>query len=403
MLTLNNVCSRVSESIFSASFTETHRSFANSANVIDVILFLLDSKIFVFTSVALGLCYIFITLLSYPDQDPKSETFKIYPEEASEEVNDEIEMAVIPVAQDKLDNQMILINSAIIIQNQQSLLKLYHQLYPQLKSTAFLHHPQSETNSLKFLLTFTDRKPKIKFPRNHSRISLIECNENERPKEEAIKQDIQCPQEPREHNFESQKTFEYFLKWNLSMEELEKLTYAEKSRRFYHLEKHGEAKMYQDPPEEQFKDVQISSGKQEQPPEFDTNEYAHFDQEPLTNQTEFIINTCGKVLLDEDPNDAAINKKPLNILSELVKLANNIDISSIQMNLLKMNSLLTCSLLKETYSKRFKINLTEILKLSFNPSSTSNIKYNFKESIKYKMLLLAKSNAYIYNKQLRNI
>ena len=91
--------------------------------------------------------------------------------------------------------------------------------------------------NLSFTLTGPDNN--IIVPPNHERITLIDDNASD------IFAD---PQESASPLLEK-KPFEYYLRWDLSMNELEQLSYSEKCRRFYLLSKYGEINLESKPPE----------------------------------------------------------------------------------------------------------------------------------------------------------
>ena len=124
------------------------------------------------------------------------------------------------------------------------------------------------------------------------------------------------------------KPFEYYLRWDLSMDELGQLSYSEKCRRFYLLSKYGEVKQEAKPP--------------------------------------------GTSRLKELPPEPA---KPMNLISDLVQQANSIDISDFQVQLLKLNHQLVQSHLKRIGMIKFNFSPPYILSGIFDLSR----KYKFKQ------------------------
>lgn len=126
----------------------------------------------------------------------------------------------------------------------------------------------------------------------------------------------------------TKKPFEYYLKWQLPVEEIECLTYTEKSQRFYHLTTFGEC----------------AEAKEAEPPEI----ILELERvEPVKEQeTKFI---CAVPVIQTYKKPSPITQKniPMNLLSDLIHQANQIDTCHFQMVLLKMNSIFVCSFLKE--------------------------------------------------------
>lgn len=161
----------------------------------------------------------------------------------------------------------------------------------------------------------------IFIPPNHERITLITDDDIEYDND--IKDHI-CTDDPPE-SYEipkEKKPFEYYLTWDLPVDELEQLTYSEKSRRFYFLTNHGEIKKEAEPPE------------------------------PIIVSTE--------IELYHEP------LKPMNLITDLIQQANRIDIPNYQIELLKLNHQLTHSYLKTLEMKKFDFSPVMILKGRFD-------------------------------------
>lgn len=178
-------------------------------------------------------------------------------------------------------------------------------------------------------LTFTLTGPddNIVVPPNHERITLVDDTEDEEKPEQ--QDDGNEPQkleqkddgnDLREPEQKEKKPFEYYLRWDLPMDELDELTYAEKYRRFYLLNTFGESKKE---PEKTIEAVQAENIHQPHPLEL---------------------------------------VKPMNLISDLVHQANQIDIPKFQVHLLKLNHQLTQSYLKRLELRKFDASPSIILR-----------------------------------------
>lgn len=133
--------------------------------------------------------------------------------------------------------------------------------------------------------------------------------------------------------------FEWYLHWDVPADELESLCYSERSARFFHLTKYGEIKIQHHPAIK--------------PPE-------------------------GQVV--------QVFKKPINLISDIVASANNINIPEYIMRLLKQNHLLTSSLLKGVNPRKEDYCITSVLrgKIDYSMLMAAE-KYYMKPTIKYSM------------------
>lgn len=160
-------------------------------------------------------------------------------------------------------------------------------------------------NDFAFASVFQDFLPKgfcfgsdFKFPEPEKATELKDVAELE------VKQTTKSP-------------FEWYLRWTLPKEELEKLTYAEKARRYYHLTTFGEPA-----------------------------------------EVEAINDTVNQdVIIPSKPKQKQKNNYrviPMNLSLVLANQANLSDILQIQMQILKMNSKFICSFLKTLKLKFIK-------------------------------------------------
>ena len=130
----------------------------------------------------------------------------------------------------------------------------------------------------------------------------------------------------------------WYMRWNLTDQEIQSLNYSEKARRFYQLKTFDEVK--KDPDEHhKHEDVEVFGNEPSSHPlDFQSDEIISLDG----------INDC-KVTYESQSPKIPI---PMNFLSDLVTQSNQIDVFQFQMDMLKMNSILTSSFLKEILVKR---------------------------------------------------
>ena len=132
----------------------------------------------------------------------------------------------------------------------------------------------------------------------------------------------------------------WYMRWNLTDQEIQSLNYSEKARRFSQLKTFDEVK--KDPDEHhKHEDVEVFGNEPSSHPlDFQSDEIISLDG----------INDC-KVTYESQSPKIPI---PMNFLSDLVTQSNQIDVFQFQMDMLmlKINSILTSSFLKEILVKR---------------------------------------------------
>lgn len=171
-------------------------------------------------------------------------------------------------------------------------------------------------NEFKFIdLNITRNNKVLIIHKDSDRITLVPDDS------EAINESRKQQQGQRDEK----KPFEWYLRWNLPAEELEKLSYSEKARRFYILTNIDETPFFTDPP----------------PPEVE-NGHSQDQDNNLDHQQVQVFQPA-----HIEPY------KPINLLSSIIATSNAIDIPKLQMYLLKMNQRLTYSLTKRLEANKF--------------------------------------------------
>jgi hypothetical protein len=180
-----------------------------------------------------------------------------------------------------------------------------------------------EIGYVNLTFSFTGPDNKTIVPLDHERIKLV-------VDEEEITAVVKSNSQEAP---DLKKPFEYYLRWDLKTIELEKLSFSEKSRRFYLFSKYGEIKNQESKPPDQ---VQVLGEVYELPPE-----------------------------------PAA---KPANLITNLMQQADFIDIPEFQIQLLKLNHQLVQSNLNRIEKRKFSLSSANILRGLFDFSAKNNLK-----------------------------
>lgn len=212
---------------------------------------------------------------------------------------------------------------------------------------------------------------------DHPRISLftdepvsaedlgMEETLNQAEAAEGVAIQAQLPNDTIKVSDNDKKPFEWYLRWDLPHGELEKLTYSEKARRFYHLSNFGEVFIEVEPPEA------IELTEDHQDPDTEILKQPELLKQPIV---------------------------PVNQLSDLVKQANQVNVPQTQMHLLKLNSLLNCSFLNRLKSSWLSNQLANAFKQGIEVRDALIArKYYLKPQIPYKMPLLQNAIKHAYS------
>ena len=197
-------------------------------------------------------------------------------------------------------------------------------------------------------------------PPNHDCITLVKDDDNEDDQRDA-KQDTQVHSEfAQTSEVQEKKTFNWYLRWDLPDEELENLSYSEKTRRFYHLSTFGEFAL---PAEEEASEAQPRRFQLEDNKIFTTG----------NSRTSDIVITG--------------NRSASNLILDLALHVHRIDIPKFQVELLKCNILFICGFLK---TQKRKFLQQQFSRIFFNPHVARYYKKPFSYGIEPPKLELLK-------------